>query len=111
MAANAPSRAANPVNVSSFDQKTWPRRGMNVSQLVIEPELYSAPMKLAAIVKVTSATSTVDNLSAVLAASLNGVGSPLNSASVGSGIVHSSGGRRCPGTPARTCSWLATQSL
>jgi len=57
---------------------------------MIEPELYSAPMKLAAIVKVTSATKTVDNLSAVLAASWNGVESPVNSASVGSGMTQSS---------------------
>ena len=105
-----PSRAANPATVSNFDQKTWPRRGTNVSQFVIEPELYSAPMKLAATVKATSATRRVDDLSAVLAVSLNGVGSPVKSVSIGSGITHSAAGAPVSRHSCSHCSWLAAQS-
>ena len=83
---------------------------MNVSQLVIEPELYSAPMKLAAIVKVMSATSRVDSLSAALAVSWNGAESPVNSASVGSGMAHSPGGAPVSRHSCSYCSWSATQS-
>src|SRR5512133_3192182 len=110
-APKAPSSAANPIMVSSFDQKTGPRLGTKVSQLQIEPELYSAPMKLAPIMKVTKETRTVDSSSDVLAASLNGVGSTLKSFSVGSGTVQSSA---VPPVSRQSCSyfsWLSTQSL
>ena len=109
-AAQAPSSAANPIMVSSFDQKTGARRGTKVSQLEIDPELYSAPMKLAAIMKAASETKTVDNSSAVPAACLNGVGSTLKSFSVGSGAVQSAA---VPPLSRHCCSylsWLSTQS-
>jgi hypothetical protein len=67
-------------------------------------------MKLAAIVNVTSATKTIDNLSAVLAASLNGVESPVNSASVGSGMTQSSCGAPLSRHSFSYCSRPAAQS-
>jgi hypothetical protein len=72
--------------------------------------VYSAPMKLDAITNATRATTTLDTSSAVVTTSLNGVGATLNSANVGSGMVHSSA---VPPVSRQSCSylsWLSTHS-
>ncbi len=55
-APTALARALKATTVTSLEAKTRPRRGMKLSQLAIEPVLYSAPMKLPATISAVSAT-------------------------------------------------------
>ena len=55
-AQTALARALRVTTVISLEANTGPRRGMKLSQLAIDPVLYSAPMKLPATINAASAT-------------------------------------------------------